>query len=38
MSAASFASFALKDEIMKAITDFGFEHPSEGKEPLYFVL
>lgn len=30
ISAASFNSFALKEEIMKAISDCGFEHPSEG--------
>lgn len=28
---SGFQSFFLKDEIMKAISECGFEHPSEGK-------
>ena len=28
--ATSFRDFLLKDSLMKAITDCGFEHPSEG--------
>ena len=30
VNSAGFRDFMLKPEIMKAITDCGFEHPSEG--------
>ena len=32
MRSTSFKEFVLKEELMKAIADLGFEHPSEGKD------
>lgn len=34
---SGFRDFLLKPEILRAIVDCGFEHPSEGKLSLFFV-
>ena len=34
---SGFRDFLLKPEILRAIVDCGFEHPSEGKHQLFFV-
>ena len=31
VGASGFQSFFLKDELMKSISECGFEHPSEGR-------
>jgi hypothetical protein len=35
---SNFQDFILKPELLRAIVDCGFEHPSEGKEIIYFLL
>jgi len=32
---SGFRDFLLKPEILRAIVDCGFEHPSEGEQPFY---
>ena len=34
MHNSTFKDFLLKDELLRAIADFGFEHPSEGSNPI----
>ncbi len=36
MHASSFDDFALKSELLHAVRDCGFEHPSEGKKSARF--
>ena len=33
VGASGFQNFFLKEELMKAISECGFEHPSEGRSP-----
>lgn len=34
---SGFRDFLLKPELLRAIVDCGFEHPSEGKRDVFFV-
>lgn len=33
-----FSDFLLKPELLRAISDLGFEHPSEGKYAYYIIF
>ena len=35
---SGFRDFLLKPELLRAIVDCGFEHPSEGENSIHFIL